>query len=102
MSAESVFRRLFGRSAQARSAVGIERGALYVSREPGRAAELAEVLDVRRDELGIGHVHFRLYFQYQDKVLEAGARTLAVPTFRQRFAHRRDASLPPFTGAAGR
>lgn len=90
MSAESVLRRLFGRGAHEKGAAGIERGAVYFSQEPGRASELAEVIGVRRDEFGIGHVHFRLYFQYQDKVQEAGARTLAVPAFRQRFTRRRE------------
>jgi hypothetical protein len=89
MPADSVLRRLFRRPVKA-AAGGVERGAVFVARVPGRPSELAEVLEVRRDEFGIGHVHFRLYFQYQDKTQDAGARTLAVAAFRQRFNQRHD------------
>jgi hypothetical protein len=93
MSADSVFRRLFRRETH-HGPAGLERGAIFSSHAPGRAAELAQVIGVRRDEFGIGHVHFRLFFQYQDKVQDAGDRTLAVAAFRQRFTQRRDDAQP--------
>jgi hypothetical protein len=89
MPADSVLARLFRRNPGPKAAIGgIERGGVFVSRPAGRPPELAQVLDVQRDEFGIGHVHFRLYFQYQDRLQEAGARTLALPAFRQRFSER--------------
>lgn len=93
MPTDSVFRRLFGRDVH-HGAAGLERGAVFSSHAPGRASELAEVIVVRRDEFGIGHVHFRLYFQYQDKVQDAGDRTLAVAAFHQRFTRRQDDARP--------
>jgi hypothetical protein len=92
MPADSVLTRIFRRSPKPGPTGGVERGAVFVARPQGRPSELAEVIEVRRDEFGIGHVHFRLYFQYQDKIQEAGARTLAMTAFRQRFSERRDAA----------
>src|SRR3546814_14181912 len=53
MSADSVFRRLFGRTTREKGAGGIARGAVFLSHAPGRAAALAVVHAVRRAELGI-------------------------------------------------
>ena len=52
--------------------------------------ELAHVIDSATDEFGICHVRFLLAYRLQDKIMQAGERTLAEETFSKRFARRVD------------
>lgn len=70
----------------------IERGALYVHEGNGKSMELAHVIDSATDEFGICHVRFLLAYRLQDKVMQAGERTLAEEAFSKRFARRIDNS----------
>ena len=70
----------------------IERGALYVHEAGGKSMELAHVIDRATDEFGISHVRFLLAYRLQDKIMQAGERTLAEETFCKRFARRIDNS----------
>jgi hypothetical protein len=66
-------------------------GEVYAHEAVGRSVELAQVIDTATDEFGIRHVHFRLYYRYQFKTMEAGERTLAIDTFTARFTRRLEA-----------
>jgi hypothetical protein len=63
-------------------------GEVYAHEAVGRTVELAQVTDTATDEFGIRHIHFRLYYRYQYKIMEAGERTLAIEAFTGRFTRR--------------
>jgi len=63
-------------------------GEVYTHEAEGRSVELAQVTNTATDEFGIRHVHFRLYYRYQYKTMEAGERTLAMAAFTGRFTRR--------------
>jgi len=96
-SASRLLRRLFGpRPRHAAGQGGLpataapEPGAVFAHRTGTGATELARILDSASDELGIRHVRFELFYQYRFKTMEAGERTLALPTFRKRFTRTVD------------
>lgn len=60
-------------------------GARYVRQSAGRSVELAEILDVSRDGMGIPHVTFRSSMIRTDRHEVTGRRTLALSCFRERF-----------------
>ena len=66
----------------------IEPGALFAHVTSGRSVELARVIAIASDEFGIRHVRFHLAYRYQQKIMEAGERTLALASFRDRFNRR--------------
>ena len=67
------------------SAAVPETGARYVRQSAGRSVELAEILDVSQDGMGIPHVTFRSSMIRTDRHESAGRRTLALSCFRERF-----------------
>lgn len=83
-------RKWLSRSADTVPLVTIEPGALYGHMSGGRSVELARIIDVATDEFGIRHVRFHLGYRYQHKIMEAGERTLAMPSFTERFTRRLD------------
>ena len=96
-SASLMLRRLFGPRPRASTTDGgismgaaLEPGAVFAHRTDTGPVELARILDSAPDELGIRHVRFELFYQYRFKTMEAGERTLALPTFRKRFTRRID------------
>jgi hypothetical protein len=78
----------------------IEQGGLYVHEGVGKSMELAHVIDTATDEFGICHVRFLLAYRLQDKIMQAGERTLAEETFSKRFARRVDNSATATASAA--
>ena len=76
------------RSAHAGTA--IEPGSLNVHEGVGKSMELAHVIDSATDEFGICHIRFLLAYRLQDKIMQAGERTLAEEAFSKRFARRID------------
>ena len=78
----------------------IERGALYVHEGVGKSMELAHVIDSATDEFGICHIRFLLAYRLQDKIMQAGERTLAEEAFTKRFARRIDNTATATTAAA--
>lgn len=78
----------------------IEQGALYVHEGQGKSMELAHVIDTATDEFGICHIRFLLAYRLQDKIMQAGERTLAEETFSKRFARRVDNSAAAAAAAA--
>jgi hypothetical protein len=85
-------RKWLSRSADAAPVAAIEPGALYGHMSSGRSVELARIIDVATDEFGIRHVRFQLGYRYQYKIMEAGERTLAMPSFTARFTRRLDSA----------
>ncbi len=83
-------RKWLARSADNAPLVNLESGALYGHMSAGRSVELARIIDIATDEFGIRHVRFHLGYRYQHKIMEAGERTLALPSFTARFTRRLD------------
>ena len=83
-----MLRKWFSRSPEEAPLVTIEPGALYGHMSAGRSVELARIIDLATDEFGIRHVRFHLAYRYQHKIMEAGERTLAMPSFTARFTRR--------------
>ena len=86
----SMLRKWLARSADDVPVEPIEPHALYGHMVDGRSVELARIIDVATDEFGIQHVRFHLGYRYQHKIVEAGERTLAMPSFTARFTRRLD------------
>ena len=86
----SMLRKWLARSADEVPVEPIEPHALYGHMVDGRSVELARIIDVATDEFGIQHVRFHLGYRYQHKIVEAGERTLAMPSFTARFTRRLD------------
>ena len=86
----AALRKWLSRSADDAPVVTIEPGALFGHMSSGRSVELARIIDVATDEFGIRHVRFHLGYRYQHKIMEAGERTLAMPSFTARFTRRLD------------
>ena len=64
-------------------------GGLYRRSRDSRMTELAEVLSVGKDDLGIPHVHFRVRFHRADlSATSADDRTLALSMFTQIYSER--------------
>ena len=63
----------------------IEPGAVFEARNERQTIEVAEIIGVQTDELGVRHVRFRLSYRYQHRTVDAGERTLARATFLNRF-----------------
>ena len=85
-----MLRKWLSRSADDTPLVTVEPGALYGHMSAGRSVELARIIDIADDEFGIRHVRFDLGYRYQHKIVEAGERTLAMPSFTARFPRRLD------------
>ncbi len=83
-------RKWLARSADNAPLIELESGALYGHMSAGRSVELARIIHVATDEFGIRHVRFHLGYRYQHKIMEAGERTLALPSFTARFPRRLD------------
>lgn len=83
-----MLRKWLSRSNKAGPTNALEAGALYAHVSGGRAVELARIIDVATDEFGIRHIRFHLAYRYQHKIMEAGERTLALPSFTDRFTDR--------------
>ena len=83
-------RKWLSRSADDAPLVRVESGALYGHTSAGRPVELARIINIATDEFGIRHVRFQLGYRYQHKIVEAGERTLAMPSFTARFTRRLD------------
>ena len=92
MGSFTTIRKWLSRSEEEAPVVTIEPGALYGHMSAGRSVELARIIDVATDEFGIRHVRFHLGYRYQHKIMEAGERTLAMPSFTARFTRRLDSS----------
>ena len=90
MGAIAIMRQWLSRSTGGGSSDKFEPGALYGHMSAGRSVEVARIIDVATDEFGIRHVRFHLAYRYQHKIMEAGERTLAIPSFTDRFTHRLD------------
>lgn len=90
MGAIAALRKWLSRSDDDAPVLTIEPGALYGHMSGGHAVELARIIDVATDEFGIRHVRFHLGYRYQHKIMEAGERTLAMPSFAARFTRRLD------------
>ena len=86
----TLLRKWLARSSDDDTLVPIEAGELYGHMMDGRSVELARIIDVATDEFGIRHVRFHLGYRYQHKIVEAGERTLAMPSFTARFTRRLD------------
>lgn len=84
------WRKWLSRSSDKAPVVSIEPGALYGHMAGERSVELARIIDIATDEFGIRHVRFHLGYRYQHKIMEAGERTLAMPSFTARFTRRLD------------
>jgi hypothetical protein len=85
MSSQSRFwpRWLLSEALPARMAV--EPGAIFEAVNERQTREVAEIIGTKTDELGVGHVRFRLFYRYQDRTMDAGERTLALAAFLGRF-----------------
>jgi len=90
MGSFTLLRKWLSRSADSEQLITIEPGALYGHMVDGRSVELARIIDTATDEFGIRHVRFLLGYRYQHKIVEAGERTLAMPSFTARFTQRLD------------
>jgi len=90
MGSFAILRKWLSRSSDDALTVSVERGALYGHMSGGRSVELARIIDIATDEFGIRHVRFHLGYRYQHKIMEAGERTLAMPSFTARFTRRLD------------
>ena len=69
---------------------GLRPGAFYVHEGERGALEMARIIDVATDKLGVSHIRFELIYRYRHKTMSAGERTLAFASFRQRFQRRLD------------
>jgi hypothetical protein len=63
----------------------VEPGAIFEAINERQTVEVAEIIGTRTDELGVGHVRFRLSYRYQHRTMDAGERTLALASFLSRF-----------------
>ena len=72
-------------SGTAPALTAIEPGAIFEARNERQTIEVAEIIGVQTDDLGVGHVRFRLSYRYQHRTVDAGERTLARATFLNRF-----------------
>jgi hypothetical protein len=68
--------------------VAIERGAVFRARRANRVVEIAEVIDAGQSLEGVPHIRFRLSLQRPggSQPVVQGERTLALPSFADRFA----------------
>jgi hypothetical protein len=95
MSTPTLMRRLFGSArAVGRNDGELSPGTTYRSDSERDTAEVARILDVRRDRFGIVHVRFDLVRQYHGMTAKAGERMLAAQAFRKRFPQRMDSPGP--------
>jgi hypothetical protein len=69
-------------------AVTVEPGATYEHVTERGTTEIAYVVEVSTDALGIRHIRFILSYRFQHKTTEAGERMLAIAAFTSRFRHR--------------
>jgi len=63
----------------------VEPGAIFEAVNERQTIEVAEIISIQTDELGVGHVRFRLSYRYQHRTMDAGERTLALAIFLRRF-----------------
>ncbi len=63
----------------------LRAGATFSRTTKTRVTETARVLSVAEDEGGIPHVRYHSRLHSADRTLEQGQRTLALPSFLERF-----------------
>jgi hypothetical protein len=68
---------------------GIDEGALFRRDLGGATAEVAEVIEVARDRMGIPHVRYNAFLMRgHDKISAPEQRTLALDSFCARYKER--------------
>lgn len=81
------FGRFGGTSGAGRSPAGgdYRPGAMFAGLTGTRTPEIARILYLTTDEFNVRHIRFALTYRYQEKMMEAGERTLSLATFAARF-----------------
>jgi hypothetical protein len=81
------FGRLGGaaRNGRAAGSSDYRPGAMYAGLTGTRTPEVARILYLTTDEFNVRHIRFALTYRYQEKMMEAGERTLSLATFAARF-----------------
>ena len=68
---------------------GVEEGALFRRSLGGAMAEIAEVVEIGRDPMGIPHIRYNAYLMRGlVRASAAEQRTLALDSFRARYKER--------------
>jgi len=70
-------------------------GAIFSGLTGTRTPEIARILYLTTDEFNVRHIRFALTYRYQEKMMEAGERTLSHAAFAARFPRPLDDESGP-------
>ena len=63
----------------------LQAGATFARAGEKHVVETARILSIEDDDSGVPHVRYHCRLMHDNTVLDAGPKTLAVPTFLERF-----------------
>lgn len=69
-------------------------GAIFAGLTGTRTPELARILYLTTDGFNVRHIRFALTYRYQEKMMDAGERTLSLAAFAARFPEPIPESFP--------
>ncbi len=63
----------------------LSAGATFARRGARQTVETARVLSISEHGTGVPHVHYNCRIERENRIFDDGPRTLALPTFLERF-----------------